>query len=784
MNRHSNGDGNEDCSGGKEAVKDSDVPLHGMKEGNSENSANDSLQNQTQQQTVEESPWDNDDDYADSIPMPIRSVEPESSDRCEKVEGTNGSGENEMDYDGDHSSSSTKGVTNGMGVVDGYSVASAAAAAVRSLNIHPNEEPPIASTMDNTMVAVLASSVTNADPLDSAVNSASSAIADLTEARGKEDEEMGVIETIVRNFLGRSEDDSSSQDRKGGDSSSAAAQETEESEESRKWSEWMTSGRKERRTDIVLNDLSSSFEGDDYFANGGQIGSGPGNASSSSFEETALSFPGGMLVQKLIDAGEQQQLQQQQQKKKKPKTKKEIEKEEKRLLKQQMQLEKKEQKQREQKILREQREREPGRVAANDWSHNIFNIPNSTILRDIRYPIVSVFLWATVWSFLHRFMLTIASKNIAGGKAWLSNGAAMFAKHMCVPTVPHSMMVSAMSFLLVFRTNSAYQRFAEGRKIWEDIVDVSRDLSRMVKLYEFAIGTSKCRRINKLLASFPYLLRHRIRPSLMQLRRIDDPSVVRDPENSLLLYPDVSIRDTDPDVAALAYDEEETGSSRRKSRELCWVDKRTLPWKLLPGKALELCARAQNRPLWVCDRMAKELAVVDDISPKFTNRERMTLIGYVDKLSRSIGACERIHQTVVPLNYARHALRSLTVWLWTLPFALVKDLGLLTGPVVAIVSWILYGVYEIGTRIEDPFQGTLRLSIYCDAIRRDVLADAIVRDTAFELEDDGKPLGGEDDDDGGIFEVESESEEYEGDEMPSDKKKKKQTKKGGIAWTF
>lgn len=242
------------------------------------------------------------------------------------------------------------------------------------------------------------------------------------------------------------------------------------------------------------------------------------------------------------------------------------------------------------------------------------------------------------------------------------------------------------------------------RKIWEDIVTVSRDLSRMIKLYESAIGTPKCRRINKLLASFPYLLRHRIRPSLLSLRRVDDPNIVRDPEHSLLLYPDVSIRDTDPEVAALAYDEEETGSSRRKTRELCWVDKRTLPWKLLPGRALELCARAQNRPLWVCDRMAKELVVVEDVSPAFTNRERMTLIGHVDKLSRCIGACERIHQTVVPLNYARHALRSLTVWLWTLPFGLVKDLGLLTGPVVAIVSWILFGVYEIGTRIEDPFQ--------------------------------------------------------------------------------
>ena len=53
------------------------------------------------------------------------------------------------------------------------------------------------------------------------------------------------------------------------------------------------------------------------------------------------------------------------------------------------------------------------------------------------------------------------------------------------------------------------------------------------------------------------------------MRRVNDPNVVRDPENSLLLYPDASLRDTDPEIAAMAYDEEETGSSRRKTRELC-----------------------------------------------------------------------------------------------------------------------------------------------------------------------------------------------------------------------
>jgi hypothetical protein len=75
----------------------------------------------------------------------------------------------------------------------------------------------------------------------------------------------------------------------------------------------------------------------------------------------------------------------------------------------------------------------------------------------------------------------------------------------------------------------------------------------------------------------------------------------------------------------------------------------------------------------------------------------------------------------VPLNYARHSLRSLTLWLFTLPFALVKDLGFLTGPVAACIAWVLFGVYQIGYSIEDPFQGTIRLSILCDSIRKDVL---------------------------------------------------------------
>ena len=164
------------------------------------------------------------------------------------------------------------------------------------------------------------------------------------------------------------------------------------------------------------------------------------------------------------------------------------------------------------------------------------------------------------------------------------------------------------------------------------------------------------------------------------------------------------------------------------------MDRRDLPWKLLDDprdQILSKIARSSNRPLWICDRLGLEIKNFN-----LGSRERLTLLKSVDDLSSTIGQCERIRQTAVPLNYARHALRSLTLWLFTLPFCMVKDLGLLTGPATGIIAWVLFGIYQIGYAIEDPFQKSLRLSILCNAIRRDVLGDEFAdRNSAFCIED-------------------------------------------------
>ena len=50
-------------------------------------------------------------------------------------------------------------------------------------------------------------------------------------------------------------------------------------------------------------------------------------------------------------------------------------------------------------------------------------------------------------------------------------------------TVMHSILGFALSLLLVFRTNTAYDRWWEGRKLWGQLVNVSRNLAVRVSAY-------------------------------------------------------------------------------------------------------------------------------------------------------------------------------------------------------------------------------------------------------------------------------------------------------------
>lgn len=88
------------------------------------------------------------------------------------------------------------------------------------------------------------------------------------------------------------------------------------------------------------------------------------------------------------------------------------------------------------------------RHSASDWLYNIKSFPQSKVLREVRNPVLAVTGWSLLVAIVHRLLLVAPVPAL--------NAAAV---HICIPGTAHSFLVSALGLLLVFRTNSAYQRF-------------------------------------------------------------------------------------------------------------------------------------------------------------------------------------------------------------------------------------------------------------------------------------------------------------------------------------
>lgn len=107
-----------------------------------------------------------------------------------------------------------------------------------------------------------------------------------------------------------------------------------------------------------------------------------------------------------------------------------------------------------------------------------------------------------------------------------------------------------------------------------------------------------------------------------------------------------------------------------------------------------------------------------------TNVERDKLEGCASELMDIMGKCERIVKSPVPASWNRHTSRLISVWTLTLPFVLVPIQGFLSVPTVAVISWVLFSIEEIGHLLEDPFRlerYSLQLDVLCETIRKDVL---------------------------------------------------------------
>ncbi|PSC75313.1 hypothetical protein C2E20_1391 [Micractinium conductrix] len=151
---------------------------------------------------------------------------------------------------------------------------------------------------------------------------------------------------------------------------------------------------------------------------------------------------------------------------------------------------------------------------------------------------------------------------------------------------------------------------------------------------------------------------------------------------------------------------------------------------LLPHE-IEGVLRASHRPNYVLQVLA-QIVRTAGLPTAATLRMEDDLTNFGD----SLGGCERLLRTPIPLFYTRHTSRFLMIWLTFLPATLWPACGLLTLPLVFLISFLLLGVDKIGVSIEEPFS-ILELETIASRALENVHELAAMHDGVADI-----PLGG------------------------------------------
>jgi len=238
---------------------------------------------------------------------------------------------------------------------------------------------------------------------------------------------------------------------------------------------------------------------------------------------------------------------------------------------------------------------------------------------------------------------------------------------LVLPALPFTILMPALSLLLVFRTNTGYARWNEARTLWGGLINNCRNVVRQSSTF------------------FPDDLKHEglARRMAAETRAFAKAlrNFLRGPEDDETL--------------------------RAELNELADAG-------LIPREQADATMAASNRPMFCLSAMSATLRKAD-LEPQHAARIDASISVLVDLT----GANERIFKSPIPLVYTRLTARFLTIFLVLLPLALWGQLGeswnhWATIPAEFIISFFLFGIEEVGIQIEEPFS-ILPLEAFCNS---------------------------------------------------------------------
>ncbi len=260
------------------------------------------------------------------------------------------------------------------------------------------------------------------------------------------------------------------------------------------------------------------------------------------------------------------------------------------------------------------------------WFPFIFRFHKADTIRKL-FPAI---LFICCYSWLATYLQT----------EYLHLPASSFVKNI---PVMHSLLGFAISMLLVFRTNTAYDRWWEGRKLWGALVNNSRNLA--VKLNSMLPNDDEKDRafFKKLIPLFADELRHHLQNERTRLALDTTP------------HPEIPDFDTS---------------------------------KHIPNQVAMLLMNKIN------------LMHRDE---KITGYQLLLLNNELQSFLDICGGCERIKNTPIPYSYSVFIKKFLFFYILTLPLGFPLTLGYLTIPVTAFITFVLGSLEMIAEEIEDPF---------------------------------------------------------------------------------
>ncbi|MBO0950539.1 bestrophin family protein [Fibrella forsythiae] len=209
--------------------------------------------------------------------------------------------------------------------------------------------------------------------------------------------------------------------------------------------------------------------------------------------------------------------------------------------------------------------------------------------------------------------------------------------------IMHSLLGFVISTLLVFRTNTAYDRWWEGRKAWGSLTNNSRNLALKLVHILSADDVDSRAFFRAMIPNYAFALKNHLRADFQAGDLEACPGF-----NPASLNPDKHV----PNQVAMH----------------------------LFSKMDELYQSGTLRP-----------------------EHLLVLNGEFSSFTEICGICERIHTTPIPYSYSSFLKKFVAVYCLTLPLGYVLSLHYWVIPVVAIVFYVLASLELIAEEIEDPF---------------------------------------------------------------------------------